>query len=100
MLSYPKETWDQYKARYRDAYADMRSQVMMGTSALSGGGADISRDEPDYFLVDLTVDQMDHFWVGSWVTGFGFFNVKFPKGTSRPVTDEEWEWFLDNPVTM
>lgn len=107
-MQMPNETWDDYKARYRAAWEPLRSRVLMGTAALgANGSADISRDEEDYFLVhDHTEDDsnydkpMDHFWVGSWITGFGFFNVKFPKATSRPVTDEEWEWFLDNPVSL
>ena len=28
-------------------------------------------------------------WVGSWITGMGYFDVRFPKSTTRPLTQEE-----------
>lgn len=101
MILKPSETWEEYKARYRAAWEPLRDQLFMGTAALAcRGDADISRDKPDYFVLDEDAKPMDHFYTGSWITGFGFFNVKFPKATSRPVTDEEWEWFLNNPVGL
>ena len=106
MMQMPNETWDEYKARYREAYEPLRNRIFMGTAALGGGTDkfDLSREEEDYFMIysddDEEFKQMDNFYVGWWITGFGFFGVIFPKATSRPVTDEEWEWFLDNPVGM
>lgn len=96
MYPYPNETVDSYRARWREGCMPLRHEVRMGTTANHKLG-DISRDEPDYFWVE-TEDADDY--IGSWVTGFGFFNVHFPKDTTREPTDEEWEWFLDNPVSM
>lgn len=99
MIPLPNETRDAYAKRWRESVEPLKGKVLMGTAALSGGkdAKDISRDEEDYFWV---TEEMDYFWVGSWVTGFGFYNVKFPKATSRKPTDEEWEWFLDHPVSL
>lgn len=33
--------------------------------------------------------ETDHYWIGNWITGFGFINVLFPKETSRELTEEE-----------
>lgn len=92
----PGETKDEYAERYREAWTKQRDRLYMGTTALAKI-ADISRDEPDYFVAWEEVD--DHY-IGNWITGFGFINVRFPKDTSRPVTDEEFEWFLDHPTVM
>lgn len=99
MMQMPNETWDEYKARYREAYLPLRHLIKMGTVANHLLG-DISRDDPDYFMLDRDADQSGDDFIGFWITGFGFFNVHFPKSTSRLVTDDEWEWFLDNPVVM
>lgn len=63
-------------------------RYMMATSAMSGGRipADISREEPDLCYVDGE-DGAD--WIGRWVEGFGFVNVRFPKRTTRDLTEEE-----------
>lgn len=100
MMPYPTETWEEYAVRYREGWLPMRDNLMMGTVAWGGPKAteyDISRDEPDYFAAWSETDEN---YVGNWITGFGFFDVRFPKDTSRPVTDEEWEWFLSNPVAI
>lgn len=100
MMLYPGETWEEYKARYRESCAVLRDKLYMGTTAWGGrldNEYDISRDEEDYFIAWEDGGE-NH--VGNWVTGFGFINVRFPKATSRPVTDDEFEWFLDNPTTM
>ena len=62
---------------------------MMATKAYHQMG-DISRDEPQLcFIYSETKD----YWVGQWCEGFGFFNVLFPKDTTRYVTKEEVEEF-------
>ena len=33
--------------------------------------------------------ETEKFYVGAWHTGFGFFDVLFPKETSRPLTENE-----------
>jgi hypothetical protein len=95
----PNETAEQYAQRYREGWSKHRECLFMGTTAMHKLG-DLSRDNPDYFIIDEEGEHTEDYYVGSWVTGFGFVNVKFPKTTSRPVTDEEWEWFLDNPVVL
>ena len=68
---------------------------MMGTKALAGpaGEYDISRDEPCYCVV---ASEDDENWYGNWVTGMGFFHVRFPKTTTRECTDEERHWMDEN----
>jgi len=60
---------------------------LMGTEAYHQLG-DIGRDEDDLFQA---YDETDDYWIGSWVTGYGFFNVCFPKETSRELTPLEVE---------
>ena len=92
-----------YAAQYRSATeAHGRHKFRKGTKAFAKLG-DISRDEEDFFCIDVneyTTPEDDENYYGHWVTGFGFYNVRFPKETSRELTDEEWEWFLSNPVTL
>lgn len=63
-----------------------RIRHMMATKALAKLG-DISRDQPNLCVVSYETDTE---YIGSWVEGFGFFHVKFPKATTRPLTDEEF----------
>ena len=67
---------------------DTAPRFMMATKAMSGGiqPIDISRDEPD--LCQVWSEAGDNY-IGAWETGFGFVNVRFPKATTRPLTDEE-----------
>lgn len=46
---------------------------------------DINRKE-DLFHAS---GETDNYYIGMWVTGFGLFNVCFPKETSRKLTKEE-----------
>ena len=62
-------------------------KYMIGTKATHLMG-DISREEPDLCYI---TEQDDNNYIGHWVTGFGFINVKFPKATTRELTDEEIE---------
>ncbi len=63
----------------------MADRFLMATTATHPVG-DISRDEPD--LAVITGEDGDD-WIGEWVTGVGFINVRFPKATTRELTDEE-----------
>lgn len=58
---------------------------MIGTVAVHTLG-DISRRKGDlcYVHSETEVD-----YIGNWVTGLGFMNVRFPKVTTRPLTEEE-----------
>jgi hypothetical protein len=99
MRLYPNETKEEYYSRYKAYMEKDKDNIMLGTAAMGGGTTrhDISRDEPDYFFFN---QETDHFYLGEWLTGFGFFNVVFPKATSRKPTEEEWQWLLDHPVVM
>ena len=60
-------------------------KYMMATKAIHQMG-DISRDEEDLCVV-FAEDKENY--IGNWVTGFGFIEVKFPKETTRELTNEE-----------
>lgn len=62
-----------------------RDRFMMATTAHHALG-DISRDEPS--LVVIT-GQIGDQWIGEWVTGVGYINVRFPKATTRELTTAE-----------
>lgn len=64
-------------------------RYFMGTTAHHQMG-DISRQKDDLFQA---TGETDLYWVGMWSTGFGFFNVLFPKETSRDLTEAEREHF-------
>lgn len=66
-------------------------RMMMATKAFHQLG-EISRDEEDYCFVE---EETKGWYRGSWVTGFGFFNVKFPKDSTRELTAQEQE-HIDN----
>ena len=51
---------------------------------------DISREKPDLGFVHGDDGQN---WVGSWISGYGFFHVKFPKKTTRKLTKKEKEYW-------
>lgn len=71
-------------------------QYMMATTAMHMMG-NISRDEPDLCRV---TKESDTDYYGMWVTGMGFFNVRFPKKTTRALTIEEIEKFNDTYVQL
>jgi hypothetical protein len=58
---------------------------MMATKAIHTLG-DISRDAPSLAIIDG--EDGDDF-IGEWVTGVGYVNVRFPKATTRELTAEE-----------
>lgn len=58
---------------------------MMATKAYHQLG-EVSRDEPDICYV--TKFQSGHYY-GSWISGYGFVNVKFPLETTRELTEIE-----------
>ena len=66
---------------------EIKPKFLMGTKAYHQLG-DISRSEYDLFSAN---GETDKFWIGAWITGYGFFNVLFPKETSRELTQEEVE---------
>ena len=60
-------------------------RYMLATKAMHKLG-DISSDVPN--LCYVYGEDSDNF-IGNWVVGFGFFDVKFPKSTTRELTEEE-----------
>lgn len=69
---------------------------MMATEAQHLTG-DISSNTPDLCVVHG--EESDN-WIGNWVTGFGFMNVKFPKATTRELTQEEKEKYHNNWIAV
>ena len=64
-----------------------KSRYMMATKAIHQLG-DISRDEPNLCVV---YDEDEENYIGNWVTGLGFIDVKFHKSTTRELTEAEHE---------
>ncbi|OGZ20805.1 MAG: hypothetical protein A2654_00235 [Candidatus Nealsonbacteria bacterium RIFCSPHIGHO2_01_FULL_43_31] len=62
-----------------------RARYMMATKAIHKLG-DISRDKPDLCVIHSEDEEN---YIGNWVTGFRFVEVKFPKATTRELTEEE-----------
>lgn len=60
-------------------------KYMMATKAIHKLG-DISRDKEDICRINKETEKD---YIGSWVTGFGFVEVKFPKDTTRKRTPNE-----------
>ena len=71
-------------------------RYLMGTKAYHQLG-DISRDEYDLFLA---TGETQNYLVGMWVEGFGYFNVLFPKETSRELTKDEIEKYNNKYVQI
>lgn len=74
--------------------------VIWATEALSSGKepTDISRPEGDYaFLKEV---QPDGTAIGSWITGLGFYDVKFKAGTWRKLTKEEADYIGDHTTVL
>lgn len=67
----------------------MSDKFMMATKAIHQLG-DISRDEADLCIIHSEDEEN---YIGNWVYGLGFVNVKFPKETTRSLTPEEVEQF-------
>jgi hypothetical protein len=70
-------------------------RYMMGTKAIHDFAGDISREDYDYCYIQR---QEEDNYIGIWVEGFGFFDVKFPVETTRECTDEERD-FVENTPT-
>ena len=71
-------------------------RYMMATAAIHQLG-DISREKPDLCIIE---GEEKGNYIGRWVEGYGFINVKFPKATTRELTDEEKERFDGQQVVI
>lgn len=67
----------------------MPDHYMMATAATHHVG-DISRDEPDLAVI---YGEHDDHWIGEWAAGLGFINARFPKETTRELTDAEKAYY-------
>ena len=65
----------------------MGTRYMIATKALHMMG-DISSDVGDLCVIHRE-EETDY--IGEWVTGFGFMEVRFPKETTRELTEDEKE---------
>jgi hypothetical protein len=74
----------------------VEGKYLMGTKAYHQLG-EISRDEPDLFYAK---NETKECYLGSWVTGMGFFNVCFPKETSRELTKKEIKYYNKKYVAI
>ena len=63
----------------------MKPKYMMATKAFHKLG-EISSPEPDLCIVK---EETETEYIGNWVTGLGFFGVRFPKETTRDLTEED-----------
>jgi hypothetical protein len=61
------------------------TRYMMATKAIHKLG-DISREKPDICVI---FDEDTDNFIGKWVMGLGYFNVRFPKKTTRELTEKE-----------
>ena len=75
-------------------YVDCK--YMMATTAIHKLG-DISSPTPD--ICSIEGEDGDDY-IGQWVTGLGFFNVRFPKSTTRDLTDQEIEFYSKQRYAM
>lgn len=71
-------------------------KYMMATTAIHKLG-DISRETPD--LCIISSEEGDDY-IGNWVTGFGFAHVKFPKSSTRDLTEAEVEKYHGTPLVI
>ena len=69
---------------------------MMATTAHHLLG-DISSEEPD--LCIITREDEDNYY-GMWVYGLGYFNVRFPKETTKRLTPAEREHYNKSHLQM
>lgn len=63
----------------------MKPRYVMATKAHHRLG-DLSREVPDLCIVDS--EDEDNYY-GHWVDGFRFTHVRFPKATTRPLSESE-----------
>ena len=70
---------------------------MMATKAFTFKEWDISSDTPDLAFIER---QEGDNYIGYWIFGLGFSEVRFPVETTRHLTQEEIEKYNNTPVGM
>ena len=76
--------------------SEIEPKYQMATIAYHQLG-NISNDTPDLCSVNAETEE---YYVGSWIYGLGFFNVLFPKITTRDLTEEDHEKFDNTYVRI
>lgn len=71
-------------------------RYMMATKAFHMLG-EISREVSDLCVI---YGEDEESFIGKWATGFGLVNVKFPKSTTRELTDEEKEYWHGRQIAI
>lgn len=94
---YPKSR----EQKIREAKKLPEPLYMIATEAEHKLG-DLSRDYSPLSTENLchVSKEFDDYYVGAWVTGFGFFDVCFPKNTTRRLTQEEIDAFKKTYVQI
>ena len=73
-----------------------RERHMMATKAAHRFAGDVSREsdpnDPVENICFVRYEEGDNF-VGEWVTGYGYVKVRFPKSTTRELTEDEKNYF-------
>ncbi len=73
------------------------SKYMMATKAMHGHHGDLSREKPDICTI---VKQDEENFYGMWLTGPGYFNILFPKETTRELTPKENEYWNKRSIQI
>ena len=80
----------------REHMTEPRGTYKMATKAIHKLG-DISRDASDLCII---FQEDAHNYIGNWVTGFGLIGVKFPKETTRNLTDKEIAYWNGRGIVL
>jgi hypothetical protein len=68
-----------------------KGQYMMATKCYyHGDDTPLILEEPELCVV---FEENDENYIGNWVEGFGFINLRFPRETTRPLTSSEKEHY-------
>lgn len=87
----------QYRERHdKDIKKLSESKYMMATKAHHIAIKNDSSEKPDLCVISRE-DKMNYY--GSWVQGVGFFNVRFPKKTTRELNKKEIKYY-STKITM
>lgn len=74
-------------------FIGIKAYHMMGDISRDFDGSDINKEfnNKEEIVENMfhSSKETDKFYIGAWHTGLGFFDVLFPKETSRPLTDKE-----------
>lgn len=81
-----------------DALPEERLMVLRDTSHAFHKLGDIGRPESDRIEFIMVESEKSDFLVGSFVEGFGFIKVHFPREACSAPTDGEREWMAGRKI--